>query len=443
MQERLFEVESVSEESVSRSDRSGLKFRECGEAELWPSSLEEKIPSGHLVRKIARAVSLLDVSDLFRTYAHRGGYPYDPRLLLATVLYGMTNGVRSSRELEEHCKYDLRYRFLMGGHEPDDRTFGRFLVRMEPFLEDVLRQVLLRAKALGQAKGNEIAIDGCRLPGNASWWRYGEAGHPRSDPDARLMYSQGRSVVGYNALVARDTSDGLIVGAQVTSVEVDWHLSVPLVEAMERQQGEFPCAVIGDSGFDSPESIAALEAMGIDTVFAPKEVLNEHLTLNEEGELVCPAGKLIVQRGKPHHRQDGRVTAHFGPVGGCLDCPLKKTCAFKGKHLELGAGADPGAKYRNQCRLRSATYSGAMKRRREVERIFARLRKHDKFERFLRRGLAKVRAEFLLWVIAYDIRELERLLELFVCLLKTVFRAIQRLRGASEARTLALVPLIA
>jgi transposase len=426
MQEPLFGLDSEGAAKSSRADRPGLKFREPVEAELWPLSLGEKIPQDHLARKIARAVSLLDVSALFRTYTHRGGYPYDPRLLLATVLYGMTEGVRSSRELQEHCKFDLRYRFLMGGLEPDDRTFGRFLLRMEPFLENILRQVLQRAKKSGRGKGNEVIVDGCRVPCSASWWKYRASEETPSDPDARIMKSHGRPLVGYNALVAMDSADGLIVGAELSNAVADWRLSEPAVAAMKRQHGELPCALVGDSGFESHESIAALEAMGVDTVFCPSENLNEHLALNEDGELVCPVGRLIVQTGNPNLRKDGRVTARFGPEGGCRNCPLMATCAFKGKRIEANVGVDPGARYRNKERCQSAAYSGAMFRRRRIERVFARLRRHDKFERFLRRGLVKARAELLFWVIAYDIRELGRrrkfLFRLFFAVLSVVKR---------------------
>jgi transposase len=404
VQDALFVVPSDEVCLKSRSDRMGAKFRDPIEFELFPSHLCDEIPEGHLARQIASVVSQLDLGLLTRTYHRKGGYPYDPRLLLATVLFGMTDGVRESRRLEEHCRYDLRYRFLMQGHQPDDRTFGRFLVRIEPFVEELLAQVLGQAKV----RAREVAIDGSKVGCSASWWKYRkESTELPSDPDARLMHSHGRGVVGYNVQIAVDTTgSGLIVGAEVVSDESDYHVSGKVMDAVKTQLGELPCAVIADSGYETPESITALTDRGIDTVFQTRIPLDDRVTLNQEQELVCPAGKLIVEASRTH--SGDRSRAAFRPSGGCRRCPLAKTCAFKGQFLSLSPGDDPSAKYLNRSRLDSEAYKGAMIRRRSVERPFAVLKRHDGFQRFLRRGLKKVRVEFLLWVISYDIRKLSR-----------------------------------
>src|ERR1035438_8521846 len=190
--------------------RPGLKFREPVEFELFPRHVEEGIPEGHVARTIKAAVDEMDLELLERTYSHKGGYPYDPRLLLAAVLFGMTDGVREATELQEHCLYDARYRFLMGGHTPDDRTFGRFLDRVEPFLSDLLGQILGKAKVKGKVKTNEVIIDGSKVPCSASSWNYSkESEQAPSDPDARMMNSHGRYLVGYNVQIAIDSSSGV------------------------------------------------------------------------------------------------------------------------------------------------------------------------------------------------------------------------------------------
>lgn len=214
-------------------------------------------------------------------------------------------------------------------------------------------------------------------------------------------------MVGYNAQLAVDTDDGLIVGADVSTSETDWHLAPVIVEAIHEQLGEYPARVIADSGYETPAGIAALEDLGIDTAFSPREGLDPSLHENADGVLVCMRGKPLVYIGTyPLH---GRDQDRYRPEGGCRGCPLAKECPFKGKSLMVPVGADPAAKIRNRDRVESDAFRGALIRRRRVERPFAQLKRHDRFTRFRRRGLNKVRSEFMLWVVSYNLRRMEAL----------------------------------
>jgi hypothetical protein len=322
-------------------------------------------------------------------------------------MFGMKDGVRGQRPLQEHCRYDARYRFLTGGHVPDDRTFGRFLLRVGPFLDGIFAQVVAEAKTKGLAKVNEVAIDGTKVSGSASWWK-GRAGSEEasSDPDARMMVSHGRGVFGYNMQVAVDTESGLIVGIDVVNEENDYHQAPNILERVVEATGEIPAAAVSDTGFVSPEAIGAVGDMGIDTVFCPKEGLPESLVLNEMREVVCPAGKPVVAASLTSN--NGRPVQHHRPEGGCRGCPLGDSCAFKGKTTQIPPETDLAAKYLNKERYESEAYAGAMMRRRKVERPFAQMKCHDRFDRFHRRGLPKVRAEALLWGISFNIRMIFR-----------------------------------
>jgi len=417
---------SVSGKGVSRHVRSSAKFRDPLEFPLFPEVPGASVPSDHLARQIIAILSEMDLSFLTRMYAHRGGVPYHPINLLAVVLYGMTRGHRLGRELEEECRFDDRYRFLMGGHTPDDRTFDRFIERVGPHLESVMAQVLVKAKKLGMSKGNEVAIDGCKVPGSSSWWKsHKDSCEVPSDPDARLMNSHGRRLVGYNALLAVDTGDGLIVGAQLVNDQNDMHCAPVILESVRSQLGELPCVALGDSGFESPAGIAGLEDMGVDTVFAYRNSLPECLDLNGEGQLVCPARKVLVKLGSQRKTSDGRLYDAYRPEGGCQGCPFKTSCEFFTKELQVPRGTDPGARYRNRARFHSAAYAGAMNRRRCAETPFAFLRRHDMFDRFRGRSLNKARAEYFLWVVSYNLRKILRnsgaLLDAVLSSLKWIF----------------------
>jgi hypothetical protein len=214
------------------------------------------------------------------------------------------------------------------------------------------------------------------------------------------MVSHGRRYLGYNAQTAVDVGTGLVVGAEVVQDQADWHAMPKVIEAMEAQLGGSPAHALADQGYESPSTIRYLEDKGIDSVIQPSSDLPECLGENGEGELVCPAGRPFELR----HKATKRKTVYdvYRPVGGCRNCPLKDGCAFRGKRLDTPEGTDPGARFRNRDRYLSGTHEGAMRKRRLAELPFAALRVRTRFGRFERRGLANVRAEFLLWTIAYN-----------------------------------------
>ena len=58
----------------------------------------------------------------------RGRLRYNPVNMLKTVLFGfMTGGYCSLRELEDNCKVNLRFMYLMDRETPTYRTFGYFI----------------------------------------------------------------------------------------------------------------------------------------------------------------------------------------------------------------------------------------------------------------------------------------------------------------------------
>lgn len=57
-----------------------------------------------------------------------GRLRYNPVNMLKTVLFGfMTSGYCSLRELEDNCKVNIRFMYLMDHQTPSYRTFGYFI----------------------------------------------------------------------------------------------------------------------------------------------------------------------------------------------------------------------------------------------------------------------------------------------------------------------------
>ena len=68
-----------------------------------------------------------------------GRIRYNPVNMLKTVLFGfMTSGYCSLRELEDSCKVNLRFMYLMDRQTPSYRTFGYFINEV---LQDSIEQI--------------------------------------------------------------------------------------------------------------------------------------------------------------------------------------------------------------------------------------------------------------------------------------------------------------
>ncbi len=58
----------------------------------------------------------------------------DPISMFQILIYCYSEGIKSSREIEKMCKYDLRILYLLQGQKsPDHSTINRFRQKLEPF----------------------------------------------------------------------------------------------------------------------------------------------------------------------------------------------------------------------------------------------------------------------------------------------------------------------
>ncbi len=120
----------------------------------------------------------IDIEKYVRPLRQNTGRPrYNPVRILKTILFGfMDGGYASLRELEDRCRVNIRYKYLMGQEEPSYRTFGYFI---KDFLEDNIGELFeLVNKEIFAREGvdlEHIYIDGSKFEANAnkySWvWK--------------------------------------------------------------------------------------------------------------------------------------------------------------------------------------------------------------------------------------------------------------------------------
>src|SRR5208337_391687 len=97
-----------------------------------------------------------------------GRRAYDPRILLKVVLLGYSRGLISSRKIEQACRENVVFMALSSGQYPDHSTIATFVASMKDEILPLFRDVLLVCEEMELLGGTLFALDGCKLPGNAS-----------------------------------------------------------------------------------------------------------------------------------------------------------------------------------------------------------------------------------------------------------------------------------
>ncbi len=138
---------------------------------LLPVSLEEQLMPGTLEFAIHTLVETrMDMTHFDKRFSNdeTGRSAYDPKLLLKVVLLGYSRGMISSRKIERACRENVVFMALTCGQHPDHSTIAAFVATMKDEIQPLFRDVLLVCDEMGLLGGTEFALDGCKLPGNAS-----------------------------------------------------------------------------------------------------------------------------------------------------------------------------------------------------------------------------------------------------------------------------------
>ncbi|QPF73629.1 IS1182 family transposase [Roseateles sp. DAIF2] len=117
----------------------------------------------------------LDLSALDARFRNEevGASAYDPRVLLKIVLLGYSRGLVSSRQLERACEHDIQFIAISGDSHPSHAQLAKFVSGLGPQIKALFHQVLLTCDAQGLIGRELFAIDGVKLPANASKERSG------------------------------------------------------------------------------------------------------------------------------------------------------------------------------------------------------------------------------------------------------------------------------
>ena len=423
-------------------------------------NLEDRVPAGHLLRRINPLVrhALTDLRERLVAFYSRIGRPsIDPELMIRMLIVGYCYGIRSERRLCEEVELHLAYRWFcrldLDDKVPDHSTFsvnrhGRF--RDADILRHVFEAVVCACMDAGLVKGEGFAVDASVMEASASRYR----GKAPDEIDWSLPERQTRAVAeflaafededpeadrklpkvisptdpcsawtakankrvqfGYGVNYLIDTENAIIVDVEATPARTYDEVAATKTMIMRTTErlGLKPARLAADTAYGTGKLLGWLVEAGItphipvwekgvrdDGTFSRRDFTFDR----QRNVYICPTGKLLKTTGQVH---EGRTILYRASAHDCGRCPIKLRCTPNMAFRKILRDVHEDA--RDQARALTMTPEFAKSRdeRKKVEMRFAHLKTHHRFERMRLRGLSGARDEFHLAAVVQNLKTL-------------------------------------
>lgn len=141
------------------------------QARFVPVHFDKQIISGTFEYTLNHLIdNEIDLSLFDNRYGNdeTGAPAYDPAILLKIILFAYSRGIVSSRKIARCCEENIVFMALSADTRPHFTTIASFVSSMQPEVLKLFRDVLLICDEMKLIGKDMFAIDGCKLPSNAS-----------------------------------------------------------------------------------------------------------------------------------------------------------------------------------------------------------------------------------------------------------------------------------
>src|SRR5579859_1102789 len=364
---------------------------------LLPARIEDYVGADNPVRAIESFVCALDLAKLGFRHADRGAEeagqpPYDPADLLKLYLYGYINQVRSSRRLEREASRNLELIWLLKNLKPGYRTIANFRKENWAALKAANRSFVLLARELELVGGSVVVNDSSDVG------------------QLHAMAKAAKDILGAKALQVL-ADEGYYSSLELKACEDDGivaYVPVPEGNKVVEKKGRFSRR---DFSYDA----------GADAYH-------------------CPAGERL-RRVKGHWQNaSGRIEIRYASRKAiCQACRLRSRClAENASQRIVYRWEHEDVLERHRARMQGA---GELMRRRSaiVEHPFGTIKCRAGYRHFLVRGFNKVRGEWSLMALCYNLTRvlnilgLERFMARIATALQSHLRAFAALRNSTNS----------
>jgi transposase len=424
--------------------------------------LNDRIKNDSPVRMIDKFVDMTNTDYFTNSEAKDTGRPpYNPKDMLKLLIYGMENGITSTRKLENACNVNIELMWLIN-ELPDNTTIRNFRRNNAKNIIRFFNEFVVTLYKAGYIDGKLLSIDGTKIRANNSKknnfsakkidWQINyldnkideylneidandkldelyerrekyigykekiEEGEvteiSTTDPDSRLMRQNNNGVdVCYNVQTAVDSKHKLVAGVIAINSASDQGQLYKVAKSVKDNLNLEETTVLADKGYYSTDDFHNCIENNIEPIVAKPNVAKtetfskaEFIYDKEEDCYYCPANQKL-----NFNSEDKNSIRYYSNCKACSTCPLKEACT-KGDYRKIGRHKyEEDAKHNDSNFL--ANQELYKQRQTLSEHPFGTVKRTMGIIQFLSRGLNNVNAEMALVFLCYNLKRLRQIIK--------------------------------
>lgn len=231
-----------------------------------------------------------------------------------------------------------------------------------------------------------------------------------TDPDTRKMPTAHGTIIGYNAQLAVDARHKLIAAGDVTNEVTDFNQLAGVALEAKTNLGLRQTEVLADAGYYNAAEVSRCVEQGI-TPFIPKADTSANTARGLYGKsqfrydpqqdvYLCPANATLTYRFSTYEL--GRELRYYR-ARGCAACALKSRCTRNKANRTITREANEHLMEAMAARMRAQPERFKL-RKTLAEHPFGTIKRWFGYTHFLLKGLEKVRCEWTLTTLAYNLK---------------------------------------
>jgi transposase len=239
-----------------------------------------------------------------------------------------------------------------------------------------------------------------------------------TDPESRMMISNGGKEFGYNAQGVVDSKDQVIVGARVSQEGIDHHHLTDMIDEAKENTGNESEETVADAGYFSGEELQKSSEKGHSVLVNVMPVVGKH-PCDKTGifskekfrydkkndEYICPLGKVLVYQRTAKKRRRYKVRIYR--CQSFRECPNRDDCSKdKGGRAIERSPYEGAIKKQKERQKESRSKELLSKRKTIVEPVFGWIKHNLGFRRWSYRGLVSVNAQWNLVCTTINLKKL-------------------------------------
>ncbi|MGL5757201.1 MAG: IS1182 family transposase [Paraclostridium sp.] len=440
-----------------------MKYLVSSRENLVIGNLDEYVSKDSIVRTLDSIIEGFDLENLGFNMGKNtaAGRPrYNPKDLLKLYVYGLLNGIRSVRKLEELCKLNIEVIWLMKGFKPCFKTISNFRDDNIDFFENLFDEFVSNCMEMGLYEGKILALDGTRLEANASKRKnyslkklaiqkaeaysnleeyilkknkskieyyqsklkfYDEietflndnnlTSINLTDPDAKTVKfgASNGTDVGYNIQSVVDSKEKLILTLDVSDSAEDGSSLIPLALKTKKKLNGEKFFLIADKGYYSARKmqfcykhniITCIPKIRYSSSIKNKEYSLERFSYNsKDNTFVCPEGAILSNVYSSKSK-----TECFANAKACNECQNSKLCTTSSTGRKITRARGESALANKFNKIFEKNESKFALRKALVEHPFGTLKRVMNFYHVTLRTKRKVRGEVALAFFVYNLK---------------------------------------